>query len=183
MKTVLQTLLTESSNWNCRTFKMSFYLRCFQRQQFPQCSANTSKKTKKCPARFYWGRLWRPACFAGLRKISLGFATSDSRWSLRDYVCRFRWQMKEKRPQTVLQFRQSSLKTQKLRDGVRQSNVNRPCRALNSIPWSRILGQSAGSVSMSSVVERCGEVLCASACMLSAFASDGALNRFLVCLV
>ncbi len=36
-------------------------------------------KKKKCPARFYWGRLWRPACFAGLRKISLGFATSDSR--------------------------------------------------------------------------------------------------------
>ena len=84
--------------------------------------------------------------------------------------------MKEKRPQTVLQFRQSPLKNQKLRDGVRQSNVNRPCRALNSIPWSRILGQSAGSVSMSSVVERCGEVLCASACMLSVFASDGALT-------
>ena len=104
-----------------------------------------AKNIKKCPSRPYWGRSLPPACFAGLRRISLGFATSDSK-KMKSARQSLQIKMKNERKaatnfqSVILQFHQSSLKTQKLRDGVRQSNLNRPCRALNSIPWSRILG-------------------------------------------
>ena len=105
----------------------------------------TRIQAKKCPSRPCWGRSLPPACFAGLRRISLGFATSDSRKMKSARLCLQIKMTNERKAATnfqsvILQFRQSSLKTQKLRDGVRQSNLNRPCRALNSIPWSRILG-------------------------------------------
>ena len=142
VKTIPQTLLRESFNWNCCTFKTSSIWEASSGNNF---NSATPIQAKKCPSRPCWGRSWPPACFAGLRRISLGFATSDSR-KMKSARQSLQIKMTNERKaatnfqSVILQFHQSSLKTQKLGDGVRQSNLNRPCRALNSIPWSRILG-------------------------------------------
>ena len=70
----------------------------------------------------------------------------------------------------------SGLKTQKLRDGVRQSNLNRPCRALNTGFPEVESWESASFAGMSSVVERCFVLLLACFVFFRAFASVVALT-------